>query len=1136
MAVTCSGTVRDPSGAAIANLRIVIRAIGTNTNSLDGAEIVVTTGSDGTYSFTIENGLYGAYLDFGQEHFLGEFFIDDNTADASLNTYLLNVDLGSAAIAAGVQFQGYVNDATAQAVRAEAAADDAETRGAAQVTLATQQVALATQQADRAQTEANRAEVAADNNNNIVMSEAQARAIQAQNQDKFAASGFAHFGKNQTETATIQNINEGMHTNTSRANTLALGRGIDSQAGSSKTDFPILNVAGSVFELNMGLDSGFDATQLLFPPAEQGFHIFDSTGAARGVANTPSLNLRTQNDPKYGNTATTDNEAVARAFEGVMPNGDFRLGDHGNWVSGNDASISYGDDGLTLTTTSNANGQASSGSVSNETSSIIIEVVVGETTATNNRVVYRNSSNAFTNLSLNEGYNRFTVSDALIGTSLLLQCGQTNRSTIFAFVSVKDATEEVVTERKDFAMVEYYEEIVTDDEIFPVCIQNQSTTFGDTDVPTVVSSRPLTYFQQYEGQTGVVAGRCVMWSTLSLENKRKVAEYLGATFFVNTAGQLVNGRARIRTFAGPGNGNWQRIDSTVASGGQDKFMQFGINSANNHISPQGQINSVPALHTFAVGVADFVAAEELDGVLNAPERGTFMTEATATDVAYQGRCFALVLCEVTRLNQRAYHPSLNALGTATFWIDTGAVDSSLLWHEANAKQPMTQGQCFLAGATNTVGNAAPFIFSPDGSISRGSTFTGRPDGKFYDAIYASGQGGVTDHRLSAWDLSSPQEIAKVDAKIKNGAFRGEERLVRTRIVRSTSDASPGGTGLEFPDTSDFTVGEFIYVQNFTGGYDRRQITNVQSAFIDTVGGIFNSVGRSANAYVVHEEATDISIESDFLVQEVMGDPDDVRQVSQLSQGWIGYWNPTFAVGSYIAKLSRKNLDTANPVVQFTTDNGSSWTSRTLSFNSERNELTIDTTAGVANSVIIHSYTAKAYVTEVDENRPVFGDYSGIGYLWASTQPTPSWSLFAESLIQKVNTSGQGQRINKFNLMGFSLDVTGQLASGTNITFGPVMHPTLTLAAPTNNSQAVKAVNYPVAINGALHINYAYEELIYNTTAANWGDNGVMDIQDGQTTNTDTNGTTVLVGTNRSKQFGWTKNQARAGEQVEGVDL
>ena len=67
-----------------------------------------------------------------------------------------------------------------------------------------------------------------------------------------------------------------------------------------------------------------------------------------------------------------------------------------------------------------------------------------------------------------------------------------------------------------------------------------------------------------------------------------------------------------------------------------------------------------------------------------------------------------------------------------------------------------------------------------------AAISGRPDGRLAKYIYASGQGGVIDYRWSSLiDMGRPEEAAKIEAKVENGTYRGEEKLVCVRRRTST---------------------------------------------------------------------------------------------------------------------------------------------------------------------------------------------------------------------------------------------------------------------------------------------------------------------------------------------------------------
>ncbi len=96
-------------------------------------------------------------------------------------------------------------------------------------------------------------------------------ALAAANRDKFAGSGFIHFGKQYSSATGV--INQGMwaySANSDYANTLLLGRSSSSQTGTSKSDFPTVNVNGfELFISGTAHNAAYVQYQnmLLLPPA-----------------------------------------------------------------------------------------------------------------------------------------------------------------------------------------------------------------------------------------------------------------------------------------------------------------------------------------------------------------------------------------------------------------------------------------------------------------------------------------------------------------------------------------------------------------------------------------------------------------------------------------------------------------------------------------------------------------------------------------------------------------------------------------------------------------------------------------------------------------------------------------------------
>ncbi len=293
MAVTCSGVIRDPSNNPVPNLRITLRSIGTNATSLDGAEIVVTTSADGSYSFPLQEGRYGVFMDFGERTFVGEVVILDTTIDDTLNQYLINVDFASVIGPALAEFEALRNECLQAVTDAEAQVALATTQAqlaAAQVALATAQVNLATVQADRAETEADRAsqisgldtveeavDLAITNEYLTARTQGDVDAERALKRERFAGSGWEHFGKHFQDALSGGPINKGLYARTTRSNVLYMGRRSALQVGDSKTDSPVANIAGFSVNLDMQTDNGFDATTIKFSEAPDGRDTYNST-------------------------------------------------------------------------------------------------------------------------------------------------------------------------------------------------------------------------------------------------------------------------------------------------------------------------------------------------------------------------------------------------------------------------------------------------------------------------------------------------------------------------------------------------------------------------------------------------------------------------------------------------------------------------------------------------------------------------------------------------------------------------------------------------------------------------------------------------------------------------------------------
>lgn len=463
---------------------------------------------------------------------------------------------------------------------------------------------------------------------------------------------------------------------------------------------------------------------------------------------------------------------------------------------------------------------------------------------------------------------------------------------------------------------------------------------------------------------------------------------------------------------------------------------------------------------------------------------------------------------VLRLNDGGYHLSFNPLGAAKFVGDT-------FWYNT-ATSITSRADCF---------NQAKLL-AGSGSIASGKS--GRPDDRFYDAIYADGDGGdCRDMRYSAYGKT------EVDQRVKNKAYRGFENKVFTKVhsfditlvgenyVVDTNGSTAkypwyvyNGTSKNYPDKSFL-----ISANGVVNEIDWLEDNGVDSYIFlkDPLANL--SVGE---AKVVLQRDLDYCVGSSFLQIDAIGNPDNILATPQLANGWQGSWIPVIPdVVSRTFTYTRKALS-FDLGFYYTGNGGASWVSApNMGSGLGSSEITNShTLAHGTEIVIILNYPAFAAQTETAANAALDGlvPYN----VFASSDYRPeNGSLLGESLIGKVLKNNAGVSVNNKSLLSCAIDSTGKLTSASN--FDGVSHSPLTLGAPANNSPAFKVVGYLANINQQAVPHFAYTELKHNGTS--FGDDGKQTIVDNQSTKTDLNGNTVLVGTAKLKEpIGWIKDK------------
>ncbi len=1092
----------------------------------------------------------------------------------------------------------------------------------------------------------------------LAQSEANMKAQRTLASNEFAASGFVHYGQGYSNNVNSHIVNEGLWSNETFSNVLRLGRG-NVTTGSSKTTFPVTHIAGfisKIFGVNQVDESIINSIK--FPEAPNGAVVYDSTGNCRGSGKA-TLDLTKDVDPKYGDVAADVNEAVGRAFEGQVKNGDFRLGTE-SWkatYSGNTFAVT---DSVATLSSGNSRYTGIEQRVSKHVTGLKynFELTVREASTDAILVMsFNNEVSGQVTVRASELPKTYRIGGILATASagncrFYFDSGDTTAETFkVSGFSWKPESEEVVINRVDMFGFEYFLEEVTETNpfVYPYgMIQSKITTMeGET---TYFDNRPKTYSAVFEGDESSQGKGVNFWFADS-DVRTKLVSNPDHNIYLLDDGRLVQWRCRQRTIAGAGNGKWRNTSPTT-----NQELQY-LNNTGSIVTYQGQQDTISS--------QDWNNAFE--GVANVgnvkPNTGVFTVHKNAgITPAVDGECYFLVCGVVPRLNQGAYHPSFNPMGSATVLETTGR-DWSRKWYAVDAVPLKNTVDCFdFTGANRTpypylVGKVVGSTASSStlsGSLAAGANFCGRPDGKFYDVIYAYGQGGVIDYRLSAWDMSSKEEASKIFQKVVNGSYRGEESLMWTSLGEGHSFIKTGTASWDSTQNGrfrfavqaggDWLSGTGAVANGFLGTGDVRVYKtylvgsngNVWEVLGLAQAGKYGDIYRSGDIiYAGLGDSTQINtfndmfptgteirlvqtrytpslyssahspISGNFAQEEVIGSPENILTIPALANGWLGSWNPKFHTNYNAIVGTRKNV-LGVVARRYTDDLGTTWGSDSPQWDSIKNTF-VASSLQPTGRVEIWEYTAFAKQTKSSTNKKVLSDSCGLGNVFASAHSNASVaSLFTESLFGKVCTSSVDAAYNYYHLTKPTLTEDGDLVSYSG--YIP-SHTPIDLAAPNNSSPAVKALWYQTSNNQQCSLNFAWNELkwedpvfvthngssdeippyanvrfiaglwsghlwkrylstsvsapidhyfeqddgnIYhidslgtgipsfkkwNRAVGAWGDDSTIRIVDKTSTYVNLNGETCLYGTSElSIPYGFSKNMARAGAQVLGVDL
>jgi hypothetical protein len=702
----------------------------------------------------------------------------------------------------------------------------------------------------------------------------------------------------------------------------------------------------------------------------------------------------------------------------------------------------------------------------------------------------------------------------------------THADSAIAFAS-ETGTNKVVTDRVDMWGFEAFLREITDEDPFVYAKGLIQSTASDIDGLTTTDDtvRPITYFAWYEGDTSS-RGKGKNWQTASESQRMTIATNPDNNiFFDDATGSFYQWCIRGRSFAGAGNGDWYNIDVNTSGGASCSFGQ------NKAFTAEQGIRSNPMVKKGYNGDSNIQTNVEYTGVWKA---GDDNYESSAN-----GECYLLVCGTVNRLNQGAYHPSFNPLGTSQVWINTQGHTAS--WYDSGAETYLTDTyKCFNFSSTPVAG----YVIGGEGSSyysglsALGIPPLGRPDGRYFDGIYASGSGGVCrDMRYSAWGLTQ-EDFANTDSAIKSGEYRGHGSLSKTVVFGASNQTVASskwhiiGSESTF-DTSLLTLPlkKVTLVQADGVVLWTSHEFDTSSAYASN-GDIYVNLVTNQNRYTsllyyVVEFGLEASVSGKFTHADVIGNPDDILQCPALKNGWFGGWIPVAPspTGATVFPLTRKAVTVLGRSVLTTPSDYTSWgyiEASDFDFSTSTNSMSTTSANGSGGGVVLVDYIAESYLTIESDNSKVYGGHSGIGSIFCSSRGNAANQgvFLAESLSGKILTDtlayNSGQVVA---VKGFRLD-NGVLV-GTYLMHDDVFPLTVGLS---NNSPAFKALNYSVVEGQQGFINYAHTELKHDNVIRDWGDDNRIHIVNNQSTMLDENGNTVIVGTARCVEpLGWIKN-------------
>ena len=1022
------------------------------------------------------------------------------------------------------------------------------TKAAQQVTLATKQAVLAKASADKASqvsgldTVAEAVQVALADSYQYAMIKAEFDANRETNKNTYAGSGFVEWGKHNdggSETA----INEGLTTSLGGAinGKLLMGSGGHwTPKGISKTLCPIVNIGGVIHEI-YGSTTNFQLqNNIQLPPAPDGTKTYDSK---TGITTDHLTALSTNYPDADGNptVAADKNEAVARAFEGGIKNGDFRFGDDGSWfeADSSDTPFEYSNNTLKLSA-SLPNGWSSARQNVIFKSGTLLKFKIAAVSADNLILVAESDGfDQFRRPNIAQG-DEFSIPVVTNGTWVKIANINSGHSITISDVSITSPTENVITSRKDLVFLETWHEDTSEKGVLVPFgnVQYGATSWEDIPLKKLTDlgvGQGYSAFGQWDAKT--VGYGALISELTDAQLKKFLQDPKNNIYFDAETGKLIQVRYRIRVIEGKSD-DWQ---VNISNGGNGYAFQTG-EQGSKFVRLRGSLIDIPDLTPFGSG--DIYMSPAWDG-WSGKQVGHAYPQINGT----HGSCRAIPICTVQRMNQGGYHPAYNPSGTNK-WCElnpNGTSWGEYPWYagQTHAIDKATTKRCFMVPEPTQQLGDLPWC-GHGGRIGKSSGRQSNDPYHYYDVIYA---GQVEDLRLSAHKQNDGKLLTDSIRKAVAGEMRGKgkvpvfEPIFRWKVREIPAGNTSGYCYIKnyeslkgFGWISSNNVGQDVVLAQVTAtapfktkltcwsGIIFNKTKNLHAMFYGGSSYMFITSGSEAdnslawNAYhyypngegvdagnwVRDNSAVDDVIEiwahttlntpeyDELPWTDIIGSPENIA--ATFPNGVVGQWIPHQGVTYY--PLNRKQM-VNKPVNSISTRNsGLTWTSIGHTYDATENTLGASQ-LNPSDVVALVQYTAKSNFTEIANNAKATASST----VTITTRP-------------EIN---QGNRLQGSLLDSIGKDTSNSLTdvSKTRQTSATIGHVPHDFVAPANNSTGCKVAHSIIEKDGLLYSQYQAIGIVNNST--DWGDtSNAIPVVNDDSTHTDDNGTTVKVVNHISK--------------------